>query len=119
MSNYPDANKLMFFTSGNDGSDDEYEYELDSDDEDMVHIKTSKISLNEVLEEENILVIHQIVILGILTWSIKDRLTISEVRAGGSTKVASYQTDYCHYSLADSIINKPAIVGNDMYKGGL
>jgi hypothetical protein len=74
MAKYPDTNKLMFFT-GSTSSDDEYEF--DSDDEDIKAIKESKIPVEEIIKEFD--EIDKQIILGILTWSINDRLTIPEV----------------------------------------
>jgi hypothetical protein len=74
MSNYPDTNKLMFFSCG---SDDEHEFE--SDDEDMIALRASKIPLRQIIQDEDISEVDQQVVLRILTWSIKDRLTIPEV----------------------------------------
>lgn len=79
MCKLPDANKLMFFTSC--ASDDEEEYEFDSDDEDYDLIMKSRVPLRKLLEEEGSIIsdLYKQVILGTLTWSIKNRLTTSEV----------------------------------------
>jgi hypothetical protein len=77
MSDYPDINKLMFFSC--DFSDDESKYESESDDEEMLLIKASRKPLEQLIQEENLSETEQQVILGILTWSIKDRLSIPEV----------------------------------------
>lgn len=79
MCKLPDANKLMFFTSC--ASDDEEEYEFDSDDEDYDLIMKSRIPLTKLLEEEGSIVSNSYkqIILGTLTWSVKNRLTMSKI----------------------------------------
>lgn len=80
MSYYPDANKLMFFTGRDDGSEDEFDYEFESDDEEMLALNESKVPLVDVLKKENVSAEERRMILGTLTWSIKDRLKIPEVK---------------------------------------
>lgn len=78
MCNYPDTNKLMFFSDNQ--SDDEYEFDSDdSDFEEMEALKAAKVPLQQLIEDENISQVDKQLILGILTWSIKDRLTIPKV----------------------------------------
>lgn len=68
----------MFFTSCD--SDDE-EYEFVSDDEEYELIMESKIPIAKLLVEGNVTVEpYKQILLGTLTWSIKNRLTTPEVK---------------------------------------
>lgn len=68
----------MFF-EGDDG-DDEVEYEIEYDSvEEYEEIQAIRKPLKVILQEHNVSDEYQKIILGILTWSIKDRLTIPEI----------------------------------------
>jgi hypothetical protein len=75
MAEYPDANKLSFFSS--DSDDESIEFS-DSDEEEAMFI--IRKPLEEVLVEEQIPDSYQALIMNTLTWSVKDRYTIPEVR---------------------------------------
>ncbi|EPB92562.1 CMGC/CDK protein kinase [Mucor circinelloides 1006PhL] len=70
MTHYPDANKLIFF------DDNDSDVEDFSDDEDENGCASIRMSLAAILEQENVPQIDRKVITSILTWSIKERLTI-------------------------------------------
>jgi hypothetical protein len=75
MSEYPDANKLAFFSC--DSDDESIDFSYSDEDEAMYIIRKS---LKEILDEEQISICHQALILNTLTWSVQDRFTIPQVR---------------------------------------
>ncbi|KAI8981492.1 kinase-like domain-containing protein [Pilobolus umbonatus] len=92
MSRYPDANKLMFFTTNTCDSD--YEDEADKEEEDndsekelyessdsesMSSIDISQKSLKDILNEGNVDALDRSVIFRILTWSIEERMPLDEI----------------------------------------
>ncbi|KAG2231472.1 kinase-like domain-containing protein [Thamnidium elegans] len=81
MHDYPDTNKLMFFSDNYSDDDYEDEYSSESDDEEMEALRISRIPLKQLINDDNLSEIDKQLILGILTWSIQDRLTIPEILA--------------------------------------
>lgn len=79
MHDYPDTNKLMFFSDSYSDDDYEDEYSSESDDEEMEALRASRIPLKKVIDDGNLSEIDKQLILRMLTWSIKDRSTIPEV----------------------------------------
>lgn len=77
MSDYPDTNKLMFFSC--DWSDGDSEYDFESDDEEMLLIKASKKPLDDLVQEGKLSKTERGLVKGTLSWSIKERLSIPEV----------------------------------------
>ncbi|KAI8637693.1 kinase-like domain-containing protein [Parasitella parasitica] len=71
MTNYPDANKLIFF----DDNDSEIEEDSDQDD----GFISIRMPLADLLKKEQISDDNQDIIIRILTWSVKDRLTIPQI----------------------------------------
>lgn len=90
MSEYPDSNKLAFFSCSSD--DDSIDFS-DSDEEEEMNV--IRKSLKEVLDEEQISDTHQSLILNTLTWSIKDRFTISQVRTINFINLHLLLSNYC------------------------
>lgn len=84
MSDYPDTNKLVFFSC--DLSDEESDFEFESDDEEMLMIKASRKPLKQLIQEENLSEIEQHLVARILTWSIKERLSLLDVRRNKKDK---------------------------------
>ncbi|KAG0170892.1 Cyclin-dependent kinase 20 [Apophysomyces sp. BC1034] len=76
MNQYPDANKLIFFNGdGKDDTDTDEDEEYEEDEEERLH------TLNYILDTSHILTDHQTFIRRILTWSIKNRISIEEILA--------------------------------------
>lgn len=71
MKNYPDTNKLVFFDD-NDSDTEEYSDEED----DFINIR---LPLADVLEKESVSNNDREIVQRILTWSIKERLTIPQL----------------------------------------
>ena len=77
MIDLPDANKLTFFTS--DIFDDEFEFDSDDDDEEIIAIRESKKTISEIMNENVCMKDNdRQLILGMLTWSRKERWTIPQ-----------------------------------------
>lgn len=74
MASYPDTNKLIFFGDNDDDASEEYS---DEEEDDFAYIR---MPLASVLEKEQVLSNDREIVTRILTWSIKDRLTISQLR---------------------------------------
>ncbi|CAO3639701.1 unnamed protein product [Mucor fragilis] len=70
MTNYPDANKLIFF------DDNDSDMEGYSDDESEGEFVNIRMSLAALLEQENVAHLDRDIITNTLTWSIKERLTL-------------------------------------------
>ncbi|KAI7894621.1 kinase-like domain-containing protein [Mucor mucedo] len=77
MSDYPDTNKLMFFSCAS--SDDESDFDFESDDEEMILVKANRKSLKQLMQEENLSETEQNLVVRILTWSIKERMSLPEI----------------------------------------